>query len=39
MSDWDLVAQPEEGRDKVNVYLAASGVAYKERINILKASN
>lgn len=34
MSDWNLAAKPQEERDKVNVDLAASGVAYKERMNM-----
>lgn len=34
MSDWNIAAKPQEERDKVNVDLAASGVAYKERLNI-----
>lgn len=34
MSDWNIAAKPQEDRDKVNVDLAASGVAYKERLNI-----
>ncbi|MCB3207551.1 DNA polymerase III subunit theta [Klebsiella pneumoniae] len=33
MSDWNIAAKPQEERDKVNVDLAASGVAYKERLN------
>lgn len=35
MSDWKIAAKSQEERDKVNVDLAASGVAYKERMNIL----
>lgn len=31
MSDWNIAAKSQEERDKVNVDLAASGVAYKER--------
>lgn len=34
MSDWNLAAKPQEEMDKVNVDLAASGVAYKERMNM-----
>lgn len=34
MSDWNLAAKPQEEMDKVNVDLAASGVAYKERLNM-----
>ena len=34
MSDWNIAAKPKEGQDKVNVDLAASGVAYKERLNM-----
>ncbi|HIA3009784.1 TPA: DNA polymerase III subunit theta [Escherichia coli] len=34
MSDWNIAANPQEERDKVNVDLAASGVAYKERLNM-----
>lgn len=30
MSDWNIAAKSQEERDKVNVDLAASGVAYKE---------
>lgn len=29
MSEWNIAAKPHEDRDKVNVDLAASGVAYK----------
>jgi len=28
MSDWNIAAKAQEERDKVNVELAASGVAY-----------
>lgn len=35
MSDWNIAAKSQEERDKVNVDLAASGVAYKERLNIV----
>lgn len=34
MSDWNIAAKPQEDRDKVNVDLAASGGAYKERLNM-----
>lgn len=34
MSNWNIAAKPQEDRDKVNVDLAASGVAYKERLNM-----
>ncbi|EIO7226718.1 DNA polymerase III subunit theta [Escherichia coli] len=34
MSDRNIAAKSQEERDKVNVDLAASGVAYKERLNI-----
>lgn len=34
MSDWNIAVKTKEERDKVNVDLAASGVAYKERLNI-----
>lgn len=34
MSDWNIAAKPQEERDKVNVDLAASGVAYKGRLNM-----
>ncbi|WP_336994815.1 DNA polymerase III subunit theta [Leclercia adecarboxylata] len=34
MSDWNIAAKPQEERDRVNVDLAASGVAYKERLNM-----
>jgi DNA polymerase-3 subunit theta len=34
VSKWNLAAQPQEEMDKVNVDLAASGVAYKERLNM-----
>ncbi|MCY4762939.1 DNA polymerase III subunit theta [Klebsiella aerogenes] len=34
MSDFNIAARPQEERDKVNVDLAASGVAYKERLNM-----
>ena len=33
MSEWNLAAKPQEDMDKVNVDLAAAGVAYKERLN------
>ncbi|MCU6317463.1 DNA polymerase III subunit theta [Klebsiella aerogenes] len=34
MSDWNIAAKPQDERDKVNVDLADSGVAYKERLNM-----
>lgn len=34
MSKWNIAAKPNEEQDKVNVDLAASGVAYKERMNM-----
>lgn len=34
MSKWNIAAKSQEERDKVNVDLAASGVAYKERLNM-----
>ncbi|EIY5047017.1 DNA polymerase III subunit theta [Klebsiella quasipneumoniae] len=34
MADWNIAAKRQEERDKVNVDLAASGVAYKERLNM-----
>lgn len=34
MSEWNLAAKSDEERDKINVDLAASGVAYKERLNM-----
>lgn len=34
MSDWNIAAKPKDEQDKVNVDLAASGVAYKERLNL-----
>lgn len=34
MSQWSIAAKPKDEQDKVNVDLAASGVAYKERLNI-----
>lgn len=34
MSDWNIAAKPQDERDKVNVDLAASGIAYKERLNM-----
>ncbi|MCU2772967.1 DNA polymerase III subunit theta [Enterobacter hormaechei subsp. steigerwaltii] len=34
MSDWNIAVKPQEERDKVNADLAASGVAYKERLNM-----
>lgn len=34
MSDFSIAAKSQEDRDQVNVDLAASGVAYKERLNM-----
>ena len=34
MSHWNIAARPKDEQDKVNVDLAASGVAYKERMNM-----
>lgn len=34
MSKWNIAAKSPDEQDKVNVDLAASGVAYKERLNI-----
>lgn len=34
MTKWNIAAQSPEEQDKVNVDLAASGVAYKERMNM-----
>lgn len=34
MSEWNIAAKQQDERDKVNVDMAASGVAYKERLNI-----
>lgn len=34
MSGSNIAAKPQEERDKVNLDLAASGVAYKERLNM-----
>jgi DNA polymerase-3 subunit theta len=34
MSKWNIAAKSQEEQDKVNVDLAASGVAYKERLNM-----
>lgn len=34
MSDHNIAAKSQEERDKINVDLAASGVAYKERLNM-----
>ncbi|WP_131066536.1 DNA polymerase III subunit theta [Raoultella planticola] len=34
MSQWNIAAKSKEEQDKVNVDLAASGVAYKERLNM-----
>ncbi|HHG0779742.1 DNA polymerase III subunit theta [Klebsiella quasipneumoniae] len=34
MSKYNIAAKPKEEQDKVNVDLATSGVAYKERLNM-----
>lgn len=34
MSKWNIAAKSQEERDKVNIDLAASGVAYKEHLNM-----
>lgn len=34
MSEYNIAAKSKEEQDKVNVDLAASGVAYKERMNM-----
>ncbi|MVW46302.1 DNA polymerase III subunit theta [Enterobacteriaceae bacterium TzEc013] len=34
MSEFNIAAKSQEDRDKVSVDLAASGVAYKERLNM-----
>ncbi|EOZ9296006.1 DNA polymerase III subunit theta [Enterobacter hormaechei] len=34
MSEFNIAAKSQEERGKVNVDLAASGVAYKERLNM-----
>lgn len=34
MSKWNIAAKSSEEQDKVNVDLAASGVSYKERLNM-----
>ncbi|EBY8083603.1 DNA polymerase III subunit theta [Salmonella enterica subsp. enterica serovar Banana] len=34
MSQWNIAAKSKEEQDRVNVDLAASGVAYKERLNM-----
>lgn len=31
---WNITAKSKDDQDKVNVDLAASGVAYKERLNM-----
>lgn len=33
MSQWNIAAKSKDEQDNVNVDLAASGVAYKERLN------
>lgn len=34
MSKWNIAAKPKDEQDKVNADLAASGVVYKERLNM-----
>lgn len=34
MSKWNIASKSKDDQDKVNVDLAASGVAYKERLNM-----
>ena len=34
ISSWNIAAKSKDEQDKVNVDLAASGVAYKERLNM-----
>lgn len=34
MTDFNIAAKTEDERDKVNVDLAAAGVAYKERLSV-----
>ncbi|KAA0473358.1 DNA polymerase III subunit theta [Klebsiella variicola] len=34
MPQWNIAAKSKDEQDKVNVDLAASGVAYKERLNM-----
>lgn len=34
MSQWNIASKTKDEQDKVNVNLAASGVAYKERLNM-----
>lgn len=34
MSDFNIASKSKDEKDKVNVDLAASGVAYKERLNM-----
>ncbi|OVY37787.1 DNA polymerase III subunit theta [Klebsiella pneumoniae] len=34
ISSWNIAAKSKDEQDKVNVDLAASGVAYKERMNM-----
>ena len=36
MLKWNIAAKPKEEQNKVNVDPAASGVAYKERMNTYK---
>lgn len=34
MSQWNIASKPKDEQDKVNVDLAASGAAYKKRLNM-----
>lgn len=34
MSQWNIASKSKDEQDKVNIDLAASGVAYKERLNM-----
>lgn len=34
MNDFNIAAKSQDERDKVNIGLATSGVAYKERLNM-----
>lgn len=34
MSSWNIASKSKDEQDKVNVDLSASGVAYKERLNM-----
>lgn len=39
MSEFNIAAKSKEEQDKVNVDLAASSVAYKERLNICESTS